>query len=187
MSKLTIYPDDQPQNIIVETKEGAEIAKHLNNIGVRFERWETQAILPSDAGDEEVMEAYAADIDRLQTENGYQSVDVIRIAPDNPMKDELRQKFLSEHTHSEDEVRFFVEGSGVFYLRVDGNVYMALCERGDLISVPTGTKHWFDMGPQPSLTCVRLFTSKEGWVADFTGDKIADTFPKYETKEEKAA
>lgn len=182
MSRLTIYPDNSPENVVLETTDGAVIAKELNAIDVRFERWETQSILPKDADDAAVMTAYAADIERLKTQNGYQSVDVIRIAPDNPKKDELRAKFLNEHTHSEDEVRFFVEGAGIFYLRVDGKVYMTLCERGDLISVPTGVKHWFDMSEQPHLTCIRLFTSTQGWVADFTGDKIADAFPKFEGK-----
>ena len=180
MSRLTIYPDDQPQNIEIDTMDGAIIAQNLNKIGVRFERWATQAPLPKGANDDAVMEAYANDITRLKEENGYQSVDIIRISPDNPKKVELRNRFLNEHTHSEDEVRFFVEGAGIFYLRVDGKVYMTLCERGDLMSVPTGTKHWFDMGPEPSLTCIRLFTSTEGWVADFTGDKIAEKFPKFD-------
>lgn len=185
MSRLTIYPDTQPENITLNTTDGSEIARALSKINVRFERWETQAPLPEGANDEDVMNAYAADINRLKTENGYQSVDVIRLSSDHPNKDALRQKFLSEHTHSEDEVRFFVEGGGAFYLRVDGNVYMMQCARGDLLSVPTGTKHWFDMGENPHLTCIRLFTSKDGWVADFTGDKIAEDFPKYEN--EKAA
>lgn len=182
MSKLTVYPDTQPENITLQTTEGSKIAEALAAINVRFERWETQDILPADADDAAVMKAYAADIDRLQNENGYESVDVIRLTADHPDKDALRQKFLNEHTHSEDEVRFFVEGGGAFYLRVDGNVYMMECARGDLMSVPTGTKHWFDMGPEPHLTCIRMFTSKEGWVADFTGDTIAEKFPKFENK-----
>ena len=182
MSRLTIYPDQEPENIILDTTDGSEIAAKLNEINVRFERWETQEPLPEGANDDDVMRAYARYIDRLKEENGYQSVDVIRMSADHPDKDAMRNKFLSEHTHSEDEVRFFVEGAGVFYLRVDGNVYMTLCERGDLMSVPEGTKHWFDMGPEPHLTCVRLFTSKDGWVADFTGDDIAEKFPKFEKK-----
>lgn len=186
MSRLTIYPDQEPENILVDTRDGDVIAKEMNEIGVRFERWKTQSPLPAGANDDDVIEAYKNDIDRLKSENGYQSVDVIRLDASHPQKDELRQKFLSEHTHSEDEVRFFVEGSGVFYLRVEDKVYMTLCERGDLISVPEGTKHWFDMSENPSLTCIRLFTSKEGWVADYTGDDIADKFPKYETSEKAA-
>ncbi len=186
MSRLTIYPDTQPENIVVDTTKGEEIAAELNKIGVRFERWETQSILPADADDDAVMQAYDHDIKRLQNENGYQSVDVIRLSADHPQKDALRNKFLSEHTHSEDEVRFFVEGAGIFYLRVNDQVYMTLCERGDLISVPEGTKHWFDMGANPHLTCIRLFTRKEGWIADFTGDDIAEKFPKFENDEKVA-
>lgn len=186
MSNLTIYPDDQPENIILDTSCGNEISEALNKIGVSFERWETQAPLPKGSDDAAVMDAYANDITRLKTEDGYQSVDVIRLASDHPQKTELRNKFLSEHTHSEDEVRFFVEGAGIFYLRVEGKVYMTLCTCGDLISVPTGVRHWFDMGENPSLTCIRLFTSKEGWVADYTGDEIADKFPKYEQTEKAA-
>lgn len=186
MSQLTIYPDHAPETIILDTQDGAEIAAALHEIDVRFERWETQAPLPDGANDDDVMAAYAKDIERLKAQNGYQSVDVIRLSSDHPQKAALREKFLSEHTHSEDEVRFFVEGSGIFYLRVDGKVYMTLCTRGDLISVPTGVKHWFDMSQNPHLTCIRLFTSKEGWVADYTGDKIADDFPKYNIEEKVA-
>ncbi|PCJ99351.1 MAG: cupin [Zetaproteobacteria bacterium] len=182
MSRLTIYPDQNPEDVTLETVDGDVIAKELSKIGVRFERWKTQALLESGADNDAVMHAYAEDIRRLKAESGYQSVDVIRLTSDHPQKTELREKFLSEHTHSEDEVRFFVEGAGIFYLRVDAQVYMTLCERGDLISVPTDTRHWFDMGAEPHLTCIRLFTSKEGWVADYTGDAIADKFPKFEQK-----
>lgn len=182
MSRLTIYPDNQPQNVSLDTTDGGIIAQQLSAIGVRFERWETQAPLPKEADDAAVMQAYSSNIERLKLENGYQSVDVIRLSSDHPKKEELRNKFLSEHTHSEDEVRFFVEGAGIFYLRVEGKVFMTLCERGDLISVPMGVRHWFDMGAMPHLTCIRLFTSPQGWVADYTGDKIADSFPKYEKK-----
>jgi len=52
-----------------------------------------------------------------------------------------------------------------------------LCEKDDLISVPANTKHWFDMGPNPVFTAIRLFNNPEGWVARFTGDAIAEEFP----------
>lgn len=187
MSKLTIYHDNNPETPELVITDAERMAEHLGKLGVRFERWHTKSILPADANEQSVIEAYRADIERLQSEYGYKSVDVIRISPDNPKKDEIRAKFLNEHTHSEDEVRFFVEGSGVFYLRVNGQVYMTLCERGDLLSVPTGVKHWFDMGPSPSLTCIRLFTTPDGWVADFTGDEIASKFPKYEKPSDRSA
>ena len=70
--------------------------------------------------------------------------------------------------------------SGAFYLRIGGKVYQTICTRGDLIGVPAGTKHWFDMGPDPEFAAIRLFTSTDGWVANFTGDDIASRFPRYE-------
>ncbi len=182
MSSLSIYNDSNPEAVIFETTQYSVISEKLGVLGVCFERWETKVL----SNDDDMLLAYASDIERLKSENGYQSEDVVSLKPDNEKKSELRNKFLSEHTHSEDEVRFFVEGSGMFYLHVENKIYMVLCEAGDLISVPANAKHWFDMGESPGFTCIRLFTSKDGWAADYTGDNIADTFPKFEI-EEKAA
>ena len=179
MSRLTIYPDDNAEHVLLDTTDGKEIAAALQPIRVRFERWSAAKQLPAGIDDAAVMDAYGADIERLKSECGYQSVDVLRCLPDNPKRTELRLKFLDEHTHDDDEVRFFVEGSGVFYLHAAGKVHMTLCERGDLISVPAGTRHWFDMGPAPLFTAIRLFTTPAGWVANFTGERIARQFPSY--------
>ena len=179
MSRLTIYPDDNAARPLLDTTDGAAIAAALESIRVRFERWSAARELAADVNDAAVMDAYRGDIERLKSECGYQSVDVLRCLPDNPNRETLRRKFLDEHTHDEDEVRFFVEGAGVFYLRAAGKVHMTLCERGDLISVPAGTRHWFDMGPTPRFTAIRLFTTPAGWVANFTGTPIARSFPSY--------
>jgi len=40
-------------------------------------------------------------------EHSFVKTDVCQVLPNNPKKVELRNKFLSEHTHSEEEVRFF--------------------------------------------------------------------------------
>ena len=179
MSRLTIYPENSAAHPLLDTTEGAEIAAALEAIRVRFERWSASRELATDVDDATVMEAYRGDIERLKSECGYQSVDVLRCLPDNPNRETLRRKFLDEHTHDDDEVRFFVEGAGMFYLRAAGKVHMTWCERGDLISVPAGTRHWFDMGPTPRFTAIRLFTTPAGWVANFTGTPIARSFPSY--------
>jgi len=180
MSRLTVYSEADPAAPEIDTTDGAEIAAALDTIGVRFERWPAGATLAADADDATVLAAYASDIDRLRAIGGYRAVDVIRLAPDHPDRAALRTKFLSEHRHDEDEVRFFVEGAGLFCLREGGKVHLALCEAGDLISVPAGIRHWFDMGPAPHFTAIRLFTNPEGWIARFTGDPIADVFPRFE-------
>jgi len=180
MSRLTIYPDHPPLTPEFDSFDGEVIAVALRRIGVRFERWHAAHCLSKDASDREVMELYRPDIERLSRENAYQSVDVARCLPDNPQKAQMRAKFLAEHTHDDDEVRFFVEGAAMFFLRVEGKVYMTQCERNDLISVPAGTRHWFDMGPAPHFTAIRLFTTADGWVARFTDDPIAARFPAFE-------
>ncbi len=75
-------------------------------------------------------------------------------------------------------MRFFVEGAGLFCLHIGHEVYPVLCEKNDLISVPAGTPHWFDMGSEPNFTAIRIFDNPEGWIAQFTGDAIADQYPR---------
>lgn len=179
MSRLRIYPVGEPDAPEFDSIDPAAIAEALAPIGVRFERWPSRP-LPADADQDAVLEAFAPDVERLKVENGYQAVDVMRVVPGHPDRVALRQKFLSEHRHSEDEVRFFVEGEGLFTLRQDDRVYAALCTTGDLISVPAGMRHWFDMGAAPGFTVIRLYVDPAGWVAHYTGDEIADRFPRHE-------
>ena len=180
MSSITVYNVNNPQQPLLESSDGAEISSVLAEIGVRFERWQADRAISADTSAADILAAYQSEIDRLVAEQGYITVDTISLASDNPAKDELRQKFLSEHTHSEDEVRFFVRGEGMFYLHVTDKVYQVLCCKNDLISVPANTTHWFDMGPEPDFTAIRLFNNPEGWVANYTGNAIADSFPKFE-------
>ncbi|MBS4049779.1 1,2-dihydroxy-3-keto-5-methylthiopentene dioxygenase [Methylomonas rivi] len=179
MSALTIYPAKQPQHGTTY-RDFDTIASQLGGIGVQFERWEPGSEFISEVEVLTVMDAYQRHIDRLKQQFGFQSVDVVSLKPDHPEKLAMRRKFLSEHTHDDFEVRFFVEGRGLFYLHVDDKVYAILCEQGDLISVPAHTKHWFDMGETPDFKCIRLFTTEDGWIASFTGDPIADSFPTFE-------
>ncbi|WP_114238485.1 acireductone dioxygenase [Dyella sp. C9] len=178
MSRLRIFNETQPQSPLSVHEDHADIASELAKVGVRFEQWEASQPIAPGASQDEVIAAYRADIDRLMAEEGYQSVDVISLKPDHPDRAALRQKFLSEHTHSEDEVRFFVAGAGQFTLHLGDKVYDVLCEQGDLIGVPDGTRHWFDMSEAPYFVAIRLFTNKDGWVANFTGEAIAERFPR---------
>ncbi|NII10347.1 acireductone dioxygenase [Oleiagrimonas sp. C23AA] len=178
MSRLRIYTEANTQAPLLSSSEPEAIARELGKVGVRFEQWQANQPIAPGASQDEVIAAYQSDIDRLMREEGYQSVDVISLKPDHPERANLRQKFLSEHTHSEDEVRFFVAGSGQFTLHIGERVYDVLCEAGDLIGVPDGTRHWFDMSEAPYFVAIRLFTNKDGWVANFTGDAIAERFPR---------
>ena len=180
MSRLRIYDDTHPESPLLDSQDGAIIAAELQKIGVTFERWQATAPVAPGASQDEVFAAYRADIDRLVAERGFKSVDVASIAPDNPNRAELRKKFLDEHFHKEDEVRFFVAGSGLFTLHVGDKVYEIECVKDDLIAVPDGTTHWFDMGDEPSFVAIRFFTEPDGWVGHFTESGLAEKFPRYE-------
>lgn len=177
MSRLTVYADTDPATPLVRTEDAAAIADALTPIGVRFERWDSPVALGGDATPDAILEAYRPYLDTLMGAVGAGSADVIALTPETPNLPALRQKFLAEHTHSEDEIRFFVAGSGNFILHVDGRVYDAHCTQGDLISVPAGTKHWFDAGERPSFTALRVFTDTSGWVPEYTGETISKRFP----------
>lgn len=182
MTTLSIFDVHNPKAAPAVTEDAGEIGQLLQSKGIRFERWPTRD-LAADAAPEQILEAYSFEIAKLKAERGFQTADVISLNPDNPQKDAFRKKFLDEHIHSEDEVRFFVRGQGIFYLHLGDQVFAVQCQKNDLISVPEGTRHWFDMGPEPKFTCIRLFTNPEGWVAEFTGEDIAGRLPRFEALE----
>lgn len=177
MSRLSVYHESTPNHPDKVLTHAEDIAATLAEVGVRFERWQASAPIAPGASQVEVIAAYHHEIEKLMSEQGYVTVDVISLDRSHPQKAELRAKFLDEHTHGEDEVRFFVAGRGLFTLHIGEYVYAVLCEKNDLIAVPADTRHWFDMGEEPHFVAIRLFNNPEGWVAKFTGDAIAKSFP----------
>ncbi|MFN0073511.1 MAG: 1,2-dihydroxy-3-keto-5-methylthiopentene dioxygenase [Chloroflexota bacterium] len=180
MSRLTIFNDTDPSTTILQTHDRQIMGNELQALGIRFEQWSASVPLSANADQETVLEAYRADVQRLMEEGGYRSADVVRMQPDHPDRAAMREKFLQEHTHADDEVRFFVEGSGAFYIHKNDRVHLIVCEAGDLLSVPGGTTHWFDASDAPLFTAIRIFVSPEGWVATYTGSNITTRFPLYQ-------
>lgn len=180
MTQLVVYSAADASNVLLDTTDFAVISTELDKTGASIERWTAATPLSAEATSEEILEAYKPQLDRLKSERGYINADVIHVRPGNPNWPALRQKFLSEHTHDEDEVRFFVEGSGAFYLHIDDKVYQVVGTADDLLSVPQGTKHWFDGGAEGNFTVIRLFNDPKGWIAHYTGDTIAEAVPNYE-------
>jgi 1,2-dihydroxy-3-keto-5-methylthiopentene dioxygenase len=186
MTLLTVWPDSDPTTVLVRTSSPDEIAVELKRLGVRYENWPVVAGLSATPSSEEVVTAYRANVDRVVETEGYVLVDALHMTPsDDPEWREnaaaARKKFLAEHTHDDDEDRYFARGAGVFYLHVDGKVFGILCEAGDLLSVPANTTHWFDMGTNPDYVSIRFFHDDDGWVGNFTGSDIALRFPTFDT------
>ncbi len=180
MTRLIDSSATDPTDVRLDTQDFDVVVRELAAIGARIERWKATHPLPPNAAPGEILAAYAPEIERLKRERGYTAADIVSIKPNNPNWPALRQKFVEEHTHHDDEVRNFVEGSGAFYIHAGDRVLQVVGEAGDLLSVPKGTPHWFDGGDVGDFTCIRVFTDPAGWAAHYTGDPIWRTFPRYE-------
>lgn len=185
MTLLTVWPDTDASTVLLRTEDAEEIKGELKQLGVRFDRWPVVATLSREPSSDEVLAAYRERVAQVNETQGYTYVDALHMTPtDTPEWTETaaaaRAKFLAEHTHDDDEDRFFARGSGVFYLHVDSKVYAVLCEAGDLLSVPANTTHWFDMGTRPDYVAIRFFHDDDGWVGSFTGRTLADDFPTFD-------
>jgi len=177
MAILTI-PDN---HIIINNP--LEIKQYLSDRGIWFDQWTAGEKFNPDATQDEIISAYAYVLKPFMEANGYKTSDVINIHKDSENLLAIRTKFLAEHTHSEDEVRFFVDGQGYFWFHLedqDEPIFNVCCQAGDLISVPAGTKHWFDLGPEPFVKAIRVFIDQSGWIPDYTNSGLDQKYnPKY--------
>jgi 1,2-dihydroxy-3-keto-5-methylthiopentene dioxygenase len=104
---------------------------------------------------------------------GYQTRDLVVLHPDVPKIDEFLSVFNRCHTHSDDEVRYIVDGSGIFgFVMPDGKQVQLTVEAQEYIRVPAHTEHWFVLSPAKRIKAVRYFSNKEGWVANYTGTPV---------------
>ena len=173
MSYVAVYPAasaDVPNKVLTHFDD---IAATLAELGVRFERWQP-APLEKGADAAAMIAAYQAQIDGL----GYSAVEVLNVTADPAQLIELRAHFGDERRCSEDVVYCFVTGQGLFYLHVSDYVYAVRCEKNDVLVIPAGMAHWFDLGDNPHVVALQLFNSAQGCVPTVTGDDIAGRFPR---------
>jgi 1,2-dihydroxy-3-keto-5-methylthiopentene dioxygenase len=115
-------------------------------------------------------EAYRAPIDSVKTERGYITEDIVELRPQTPNLDAICAKFVDEHFHDEDEVRFVLEGRGIFDIRSNDDEWMRIeVEEGDLIIVPKDRHHRFMLTDEKNIRCVRLFKDANGWTPHYRG------------------
>jgi 1,2-dihydroxy-3-keto-5-methylthiopentene dioxygenase len=190
MSLLVTWQATDPAAIVRETADPAEISAALDEVHCTFERREIApaiaAAADADVAQDTVLDAYRGTVDEIVAAHEFVTVDVAGIRPSaDPGWPEAARKvratFIDEHTHGEDdEVRFMVRGSGVFFLHIEDKVHAVYAGAGDLLAVPRGTTHWFDTGPAPDFTAIRFFHNPQGWVGIPTGSDISQRFPDYD-------
>ena len=150
-----------------------EIRDYLMKLGIDYERWPTSDRVTPDASAEEILAAYANEIETLKSAGGYVTADIIDVTPDTPGLEEMLAKFDREHWHDEDEVRFIISGSGLFHIHGQGGEVVAIeVKAGDLIRVPRGTLHWFNLCVDRRIRAIRLFQDKAGWTPHYSDSQV---------------
>ena len=172
MAQVTIPEEGRTLN------DPDEIRAFLKPLGIWYEKWDVEGRVGSKATNEEILEAYRPEVERLKQQGGYQTADVIAVSPATPGLDEMCSKFAKEHTHNEDEVRFTIQGSGLFQIHpAQGPIFGITVESGDLINVPAGTRHWFNLCQDKTIRCIRLFLNPAGWAPHYVADPVHEEFP----------
>src|SRR5262245_31572175 len=158
MAILTIPEESRTIN------DPAAIADYLAGVGVDYEIWKPAVAVAADAPAEAILAAYSVEIERLKESGGYVTADVIDVTPQTPGLAEMLAKFNREHWHDDDEVRFIIEGRGLFHIHPDNHpVAVIEVEAGDLIRVPSNTLHWFNLCTDRRIRAIRLFKDPSGW------------------------
>jgi 1,2-dihydroxy-3-keto-5-methylthiopentene dioxygenase len=153
------------------------ITDYLAGIGIEYEHWNPSHPVAADASSEEILAAYTVEIEKLKARGGYVTADVIDVNPQTPGLDSMLAKFNREHWHDEDEVRFIIQGRGLFHIRPSqGPVIAVQVESGDMIRVPRGTWHWFDLCPDRKIRAIRLFQDPAGWTPRYTDSGLDQNY-----------
>ncbi len=154
-------------------KTKAAITEYLAGIGIEYQTWTPEQPTSAEAPQEEILTAYKKEIDQLKARGGYVTADVINVTAQTPGLDAMLAKFRREHWHDEDEVRFIIAGRGVFHIHPEGGPVAAIeVEAGDLIRVPRGTWHWFDLCADKQIRAIRLFQDPAGWTPAYTDSGV---------------
>ena len=158
-------------------REPDAVAAFLAARGIDYEQWTPSRPIEPNASADSVLAAYSGEIDTLKARGGYRTADVIDVGPDTPNLDAMLARFNREHWHDEDEVRFIIEGRGLFHIHAAGGSVFALeVEAGDLIRVPRGTHHWFDLCADRRIRAIRLFQDSSGWTPHYTESGVDQGF-----------
>jgi 1,2-dihydroxy-3-keto-5-methylthiopentene dioxygenase len=162
-------------------KDAKRISEILKGIGIGFEVWGIDRLPPalrsrnlSDSEKQDVLKAFTPEINRMKSAGGYVTADVVSLWPDTPNLDAVCAKFDKKHLHTDDEVRFCVQGRGVFRVFPENKDVMDIeLHPGDYINVPARAHHLFFLCADRQITAIRLFIDPAGWVAHYIDEAAA--------------
>ena len=116
-------------------------------------------------------------LEKIKADRGYTYTDVICVSPDKLPGYETKIKtFFQEHLHTDEEIRYILDGSGYFDVRDKDDAWVRIAMRkGDMITLPAGIYHRFTMDTRNYTKAMRLFVGEPVWTAH--NRPGADSFP----------
>jgi 1,2-dihydroxy-3-keto-5-methylthiopentene dioxygenase len=155
-------------------EDDEKIRAFLDQYRIDYGQWDISSIPPSllekpslePDEKQQILDSLDERIEAEKQKVGYQSADVVTLSPSVPNLEKILEPFQKEHFHTENEIRFVVDGAGVFSINPrTAPAFDVAMVPGDFISVPAGTWHWFNLGAERRIKAVRIFESAEGWAA----------------------
>lgn len=182
MSHLALFNQFNLQSPYKVSDDFSVQVAELAEDGVYFSKREVLSTLPnSKLGRDQLIKLYQELVDDIKRDHNYLYADIAQLSKNDPHSVVARSQYISEHTHSEDEARFFIEGAVLVYIHVNQKIHILQCGPGDLLIIPKRVKHWMDIGPEPSFTSIRWYNTKGGLQTEFTGSYVAESTPRWET------
>lgn len=182
MSKLAFYTQFNLHKPYRVSDDVDCLSDALAEAGILYQHWSCLSVLPNCVISElDMLDLFSEQIEQVKSNYGYNEADVAIMKPGDAFAVSVRGRYLSEHTHEEDEARFFIAGKTLMYIHANQKVHILECNRGDFVIIPKGIKHWMDIGPKPDFSVIRWFNSKRAFVNQFTDGFVAEATPRWET------
>jgi 1,2-dihydroxy-3-keto-5-methylthiopentene dioxygenase len=182
VSQLALYSQFNLQSPYKVSDDLSTLVAELAQDGIYFSQIPLLTMLPkAQLSGDQILQLYQPLVDEIKREHNYLYADVARLSEDDPFAFAVRSQYISEHTHKEDEARFFIEGAVLVYIHVNEKIHILECGPGDFLIIPKSVKHWMDIGPSPSFTSLRWYSTKDGLKNYFTGSCVAESTPRWET------
>lgn len=125
-------------------------------------------------------ETYATDSSflKIKKTRGYSYQDQIEVSPTTLQNYEEKIKsFYDEHIHTDEEIRYVLDGSGYFDVRDPTDEWVRIeVTKGDMIVLPAGIYHRFTLDSSNYIKALRLFVGEPVWTP-YSRSSIDDNHP----------
>uniref|UniRef100_G3MP97 Acireductone dioxygenase n=1 Tax=Amblyomma maculatum TaxID=34609 RepID=G3MP97_AMBMU len=105
------------------------------------------------------------DLKKIREARGYTYMDICEVCPEKLPNYEAKIKsFFEEHLHTDEEIRYCLDGSGYFDVRGSDERWIRVAvKKGGMIVLPAGIYHRFTLDSSNYIKALRLFVGEPVW------------------------